>query len=355
MALLPPFPENHLDSQTSARPWGTQRFATIEQFILEQQSRFPEATGAFSRLIRDLSLAAKIVSRDIRRAGLLDVRGTSGTTNVQGEVQQKLDAIAHAEFEKALRMGGEVALVVSEEADELIQLQPAGSRGRYVVLLDPLDGSSNIDVNVSVGTIFSVFRLADGVTDPTEADALRPGTEQVAAGYVVYGSSTMMVFTTGDGVHGFTLDPTLGEFLLSHRDMRVPEDGRYYSIDEGNSESFSPGLRSHVAWLHRPDPETGQPHKTRYIGSFIADFHRNLLGGGLYMYPATKLYPEGKLRLMYEANPMALIVEQAGGLASDGSRRILDIVPEGLHQRTPLYIGSRKMVERAEKALEADR
>lgn len=330
------------------------RFETIEQFILEQQTRHPGATGAFSRLIRDISLASKIVSRDIRRAGLLDVRGSSGETNVQGEVQQKLDAIAHAQFEKALRLGGEVALLVSEEADELIQLHPSGSRGRYVVLLDPLDGSSNIDVNVSVGTIFSVFRLPDDAEAPTEAHALRPGIEQVAAGYVVYGSSTMLVFTSGDGVHGFTLDPTLGEFLLSHPDMRIPEDGRYYSIDEGNSESFSPELKKFVKWLHSPDPGTGEPHKTRYIGSFIADFHRNLLGGGLYMYPATRLYPEGKLRLMYEANPMAMIVEQAGGLASDGQRRILDIQPEALHQRTPLYIGSRRMVERVERALEGE-
>lgn len=338
----------------SASTAGIPRFATIEQFILEQQSRYPEATGAFSRLIRDLSLAAKIVSRDIRRAGLLDVRGASGTTNVQGEVQQKLDAIAHDAFERALRLGGEAALMVSEEADELIHLQPAGSRARYVVLIDPLDGSTNIDVNVSVGTIFSVFRLRDDVEVPGEEDVLRPGSEQVGAGYVVYGSSTMLVFTTGSGVHGFTLDPTLGEFLLSHPDLRIPEDGRYYSIDEGNSESFSPQLRRHVDWLHSPDPTTGQPHKTRYIGSFIADFHRNLLEGGVYMYPATRLYPEGKLRLMYEANPMALIVEQAGGKASDGARRILDIEPEGLHQRTPLYIGSPRMVARVEEALGGD-
>lgn len=338
----------------SASTAGIPRFATIEQFILEQQSRYPEATGAFSRLIRDLSLAAKIVSRDIRRAGLLDVRGASGTTNVQGEVQQKLDAIAHDAFERALRLGGEAALMVSEEADELIHLQPAGSRARYVVLIDPLDGSTNIDVNVSVGTIFSVFRLRDDVEVPGEEDVLRPGSEQVGAGYVVYGSSTMLVFTTGSGVHGFTLDPTLGEFLLSHPDLRIPEDGRYYSIDEGNSESFSPQLRRHVDWLHSPDPTTGQPHKTRYIGSFIADFHRNLLEGGVYMYPATRLYPEGKLRLMYEANPMALIVEQGGGKASDGARRILDIEPEGLHQRTPLYIGSPRMVARVEEALRGD-
>lgn len=327
---------------------------TIEQFILEQQERFPSASGAFSRLIRDLSLAAKMVSRDIRRAGLLDVTGATGSTNVQGEVQQKLDAIAHQEFVNALRLGGEVALVVSEEADELIPLHPRGSRGRYVVLLDPLDGSSNIDVNVSVGTIFSVFRLPESGGEPSLEHALRPGTEQVAAGYVVYGSSTMLVYTSGDGVHGFTLDPTLGEFLLSHPNLRIPEDGVYYSIDEGNSESFSPELQAYVAWLHRRDPETSLPHKTRYIGSFIADFHRNLLRGGIYMYPATSDYPEGKLRLMYEANPMALIVEQAGGLASDGRRRILDIHPDDLHQRTAVYIGSARMVQRAEQFLRGE-
>jgi fructose-1,6-bisphosphatase I len=344
-------PRDCVNAPNQTRPSGT-RYQTIEQFILEQQERFPEASGAFSRLIRDLSLAAKGISRDIRRAGLLDVTGSSGETNVQGEVQQKLDAIAHEEFEEALRMGGEVALVVSEEADELIPLHPRRSRGRYVVLLDPLDGSSNIDVNVSVGTIFSIFRLPDGVSEPSLEHALRPGSEQVAAGYIVYGSSTMLVFTSGEGVHGFTLDPALGEFLLSHPDLRIPENGIYYSIDEGNSESFSPELQRYVAWLHRRDPETDLPHKTRYIGSFIADFHRNLLRGGIYMYPATQDFPQGKLRLMYEANPMALIVEQAGGLASDGQQRILDIHPNDLHQRTPLYIGSPRMVRRAEHFLQ---
>lgn len=339
---------NDVDPLAMGRP------RTIEQFILDQQIRHPGATGSFSRLIRDLSLAAKIVSRDIRRAGLMDVRGASGITNVQGEVQQKMDAIAHEAFTHALRLGGEAALLVSEEANELIHLQPPGSRGHYAVFIDPLDGSSNIDVNVSVGTIFSVFRLADREETPTLADALRPGTEQVAAGYVAYGSSTMFVLTFGEGVHGFTLDPTLGEFLLSHPNMRIPEDGRYYSIDEGNSDSFSPGLKEHIAWLHRRDPDTDLPHKTRYTGSFIADFHRNLLIGGIYMYPATRTYPQGKLRLMYEANPMAMLVEQAGGIASDGSRRILDIRPEALHQRTPIFIGSSRMVERLEQALHAE-
>ena len=313
----------------------------------------PVATGTFSRLIRDLSVAAKVVNSYIRRAGLLDVLGDSGETNVQGEVQQRLDAIAHAEFVEALRLGGEACLVVSEEADEIVSFSPQRRHGDYVVFIDPLDGSSNIDVNVSVGTIFSIYRLPEGATPGTDA-ALQPGSAQVAAGYVIYGSSTMLVFTSGDGVNGFTLDPAVGEFMLSHPDLRIPPWGRFYSIDEGNAAAFGEGLERYLHWLEYEQQEPST-YKTRYIGSFIADFHRNLLGGGLYMYPATRLYPEGKLRLMYEANPMAMIVEQAGGLASDGQRRILDIRPEALHQRTPLYIGSRRMVERVEKALEGER
>ena len=327
------------------------RYPTIEQFILEQQARHPAATGALSRLIRDLSLAAKVVNRDIRRAGLLDVLGETGDVNVQGEAQQRLDAIAHAEFVRALSLGGECALIVSEEADELIPLRPEGSDGRYMVYLDPLDGSSNLDVNISVGTIFSIFRLPEEIGEPTPETALLPGTAQVAAGYVVYGSSTMLVFTTGDGVNGFTLDPGIGEFLLSHPRLRIPEDGPFYSIDEGNSESFSPELSRYVTSLHYRDPQTQKPHKTRYVGSLIADFHRNLLKGGIYMYPATREYPEGKLRLMYEAYPMAFIVEEAGGRASDGARRILEVEPRALHQRTPLYIGSGRMVAEAEAYL----
>lgn len=331
------------------------RFKTLEQFVLEQQHRFPHATGAFTRLLSSIGVAAKVVNRDIRRAGLLDVLGETGETNVQGEVQQQLDAIAHLEFVEALKAGGECRLIVSEEHDELIPLHPTGSDGQYAVYLDPLDGSSNIDVNVSVGTIFSIFRFPDEVEEPLEEAALRPGTEQVAAGYVVYGSSTMLVLTTGSGVHGFTLDPTLGEFLLSHPEIRIPESGVFYSIDEGNSESFGEGLQRFLQWLHRRDEQTGKPHKTRYVGSFIADFHRNLLKGGIYMYPATADYPQGKLRLMYEAMPMAFIAEQAGGLASDGRRRILEINPEALHQRIPLYIGSPALVRRAESFLASER
>ena len=329
----------------------TGRFKTLEQFVLDQQDAAPVATGAFSRLIRDLSIAAKVVNSYIRRAGLLDVLGETGETNVQGEVQQRLDAIAHAEFVEALRLGGECALIVSEEADEIVPLAPKGG-GRYVVLLDPLDGSSNIDVNVSVGTIFSVFRLADGEAPTIEA-ALKPGREQVAAGYVIYGSSTMFVFTAGDGVNGFTLDPAVGEFMLSHPDLKTPDWGRFYSIDEGNAAAFSPNLERFLHWMEHEQPEPST-YKTRYVGSFITDFHRNLLKGGLYMYPATAVYPEGKLRLMYEANPMAFIAEQAGGKASDGARRILDLEPEALHQRTALYVGSREPVDRAEAFLRGE-
>lgn len=325
------------------------RFQTIEQFIIEQQRRVPGATGGFTRLIGDISIAAKIVNRDIRRAGLLDVLGDSGEINVQGETQQKLDAIAHAEYVQALRLGGVVSLIVSEEADNIIPLEQEGE-GRYVVYLDPLDGSTNLDVNVSVGTIFSVYRLPAG-TEPSLAAALLPGTEQVAAGYVVYGSSTMMVYTAGSGVHGFTLDPQIGEFLLSHPDMRMPPTGIYYSVNEGNTHSFSPAVAGLIASLHRADPASGLPYTSRYVGSFIADFHRTLLKGGIYMYPATSSHPDGKLRLMYEANPMAMIAEQAGGLASTGRGRVLEIRPKSAHQRTPLFIGSAEMVRHAEEEL----
>lgn len=330
-------------------------FKTLEQFIIEQEDRFPHSTGAFSRLLRDISLAAKIVNRDMRRAGIVDIYGETGRTNVQGEVQQKMDALAHREFVLALRRGGECCLIGSEEHAEAIPLStnPDGD-GKYIVLLDPLDGSSNIDVNVSVGTIFSIYRLPEGYDEdnPEPEAALQPGTAQVAAGYVVYGSSTMLVYTTGDGVNGFTLDPSIGEFLLSHPDIQTPERGRIFSINAGYYHSFDSGLRDYLDWLQRSDPSTFRPAKTRYIGSFVSDFHRNLLKGGIYMYPATDGSPEGKLRLMYEANPMAFIAEQAGGMASDGHTRILDKTPEALHQRTPLFIGSPEMVRRAESFLQ---
>ena len=348
----PPSPENNeaMDAELGD-------FETLEQFVIEQQDRFPHSTGAFSRLLRDISLAAKIVNRDMRKAGLIDIYGSTGETNVQGEVQQKMDALAHREFVLALRRGGECCLIGSEEHAEAIPMSTTSEGdGEYIVLLDPLDGSSNIDVCVSVGTIFSIYRLPDDYEkEKPEVDAaLQPGTEQVAAGYVVYGSSTMLVYTTGNGVNGFTLDPSIGEFLLSHPNLTTPNRGRLFSINAGYYHSFDEGLRDYLDWLQKTDPETNRPAKTRYIGSFVSDFHRNLIKGGIYMYPATQGSPSGKLRLMYEANPMAFIAEEAGGRATDGHTRILEKQPEKLHQRTPLFIGSAEMVRRAEAFLQGE-
>jgi len=327
---------------------------TLEQFIIDRQEQFPHSTGSFSRLLRDVSVAAKIITRNIRRAGILDVLGESGAVNVQGEHQKKLDQIAHREIVRALRKGGECCLIGSEEQPDAIPLNPnAETRERYAVFFDPLDGSSNTDVNASVGTIFSVYVLPEeGEIDNVLDAALQRGTEQVAAGYVAYGSSTILVFTTGNGVNGFTLDPSIGEFLLSHPDLQIPDEGTMYSANEADIEDFSSNLQDFLRWLKRKNPETGQRIRARYIGSFVSDFHRNLIGGGLYMYPSTPYHPDGKLRLMYEANPMAFLVEQAGGRASDGRRRILDIEPTELHQRTPLFIGSAPMVEAAEAFLQ---
>ncbi len=320
---------------------------TLEQFIIERQGDIPGSTGQFSRLVRDISLAAKIVDRDVRKAGLVDIFGDSGEINIQGEIQKKLDVLAHDEFVRALRRGGEVCLIGSEEHDEAIPLKIENCQGKYIVLFDPLDGSSNVDVNVSIGTIFSIYKVPhDHIGDVSVADALQPGRNQVAAGYVVYGSSTMLVYTTGNGVNGFTLDPSIGEFLLSHPTIRTPEYGKMYSINEGNYNSWDEGLKRYIKWMQVEDSNSTppRPYTTRYIGSFVADFHRNLLKGGIYIYPSNTRNPNGKLRLMYEANPMAFIVEQAGGCASTGMGRILDVEPTALHQRTPIYIGSASMV-----------
>ena len=330
------------------------QFKTLEQFIIEQEHQLPNSTGAFSRLIRDISVAAKIINLDINKAGLVDIIGEAGAVNVQGENQQKLDIMAHNELVRALIRGGECCVIGSEEQEELIFVKPKNNvHGQYIVLFDPLDGSSNIDVNVSVGTIFSVYRLdstPEGRALNLE-DVLRPGNEQVAAGYVIYGSSTMFVYTTGHGVNGFTLDPSVGEFMLSHPDIRTPEQGTMYSVNEGYYRAFEKGLREYIKWIQTPDEDTGRPYTSRYIGSFISDFHRNLLRGGIYMYPATAKNKNGKLRLMYEVNPTAFIVEQAGGVAIDGEKRVLEIMPTALHERTPLFIGSKMMVERVEQFL----
>ncbi|MFC4873895.1 class 1 fructose-bisphosphatase [Negadavirga shengliensis] len=311
---------------------------TLDRFIKSKQADFPFATGELSQLLRDIALAAKIVSREISRAGLVNVAGAYGHTNVQGEEQQKLDVIANIRFTRALTKGGEVCAIVSEEEDEVIDLQ--NSRGKYVVAIDPLDGSSNIDVNVSIGTIFSIYRRVTPIGYPIqEEDVLQQGKQQVAAGYVLYGSSTMLVYTTGFGVYGFTYERSLGEFFLSHPDIKAPVDGHIYTINEGLQPYLEDDVLEYVAHCKQKGASA------RYIGSLVADFHRNMLKGGIYLYPGTKKAPLGKIRLMYEANALAFIAEQAGAKATNGKNRILDIVPTSLHQRTPLFIGSEKMIE----------
>jgi fructose-1,6-bisphosphatase I len=318
------------------------KISTLEQFIIQREQDFPFATGQFSRIIRDILLAARIINREVNKAGLVDILGLTGETNVQGEEVQKLDLFANEHLIDALIKGGEVCAIGSEEDDEIIKIET--SDGRYVVLMDPLDGSSNIDVNVSIGTIFSVYRRKS-MGPVREVDYLQKGDEQVAAGYVLYGSSTMLVYTTGNGVNGFTLDPSIGEFLLSHRNMQFPDRCSIYSVNEGHYRKFFPGVKEYLRAIKSGE---GKPYSSRYIGSLVADFHRNLLKGGIFMYPGTTDQPTGKLRLMYEANPMAFLAEQAGGIASDGRRRIMDIEPETLHQRTPFFVGNKEEVLKLE-------
>jgi fructose-1,6-bisphosphatase I len=326
------------------------KLTTLHEFIVSKQKDFPFATGELSRLLSDIALASKIVSNDVRKAGLVDhILGAQGGQNVQGEEQQKLDVVADEAFIRAFENGGEVCGIASEENDEFLAFPSANAQNaNYVVLFDPLDGSSNIDVNVSIGTIFSIYRRVSPVGTPaTLNDMLQPGTQQVAAGYVLYGSSTILVYSTGNGVNGFTLDPSIGEFFLSHPNMRMPENGRIYSVNEGNLQDFDSTLRSYLAYCQSDDNQTGKPFSGRYIGSLVADFHRNLIKGGIYIYPAVPSAPQGRLRLLYECNPLAFIAEQAGGLATDGKQRILDIQPTELHQRVGFYIGSKLMVEKA--------
>jgi fructose-1,6-bisphosphatase I len=326
------------------------KVVTLNEFIMDRQADFPFATGELSRILNDIAVASKIVSRDVRKAGLVDhILGAHGNTNVQGEEQQKLDVVADEQFIKAFEYGGEVCGIASEENDDFVAFSSESAKnGKYVVLFDPLDGSSNIDVNVSIGTIFSIYRRISAVgTEANLDDMLQPGSEQVAAGYVLYGSSTMLVYTTGRGVNGFTLDPSIGEFCLSHPDMRMPETGRLYAMNEGNINICEEGLRDYVAYCQSFENDKGAPYSGRYIGSLVADFHRNMIKGGIYIYPDTTTSPEGKLRLLYECNPLAFIAEQAGGLASTGRKRIMDLKPTRLHQRVPFYIGSKQMVEKA--------
>jgi fructose-1,6-bisphosphatase I len=317
---------------------------TIERFIFDQEHRYPEATGELSNLLYDIALAAKIIAAAIRRAGLVNILGTAGNRNVQGEEQQKLDVIANETFKDCLNHTGRVCVMGSEEDEDIIPVPPEYPVGKYAVLFDPLDGSSNIDVNSAVGTIFSIYRRISMEGRGTVADVLQPGCKQVASGYVMYGSSTMLVYTTGQGVHGFTLDPTIGEFLLSHPKIVTPRVGTYYSVNESNFGRWDRGMQAAVRGLKGDAPDLMKPKNSRYIGSLVADFHRNLIAGGIFLYPADTRNPQGKLRLLYEASPMAFIAEQAEGSATDGTNRILDLIPHNLHQRTPLVIGSREDV-----------
>ncbi|HXG44303.1 MAG TPA: class 1 fructose-bisphosphatase [Gemmatimonadales bacterium] len=320
------------------------RVVTIERFILDQEQKYPEATGELSNLLYDIALACKIIAANIRRAGLVNILGSAGATNVQGEEQQKLDVFANETMKNALSHTGRVCVMASEEDRDVVPVPEEYPAGKYAVLFDPLDGSSNIDVNGPVGTIFSIYRRVSLEGRGSLADVLQPGCKQVAAGYVIYGSSTMMVYTTGQGVAGFTLDPSIGEFLLSHPRIVTPRVGMYYSVNESNFGRWSKGIQWAVRGLHGDRPEEIKGKNSRYIGSLVADFHRNLIAGGIFLYPADIKNPSGKLRLLYECAPMAFIAEQAGGSATDGTRRILDIVPRELHQRTPLVIGSREDV-----------
>ena len=329
---------------------------TLNEFIMDRQADFPGASGELSRILNDIAVASKIVSRDVRRAGLVDhILGAQGETNIQGEEQQKLDVVADRQFIRVFESGGEICGIASEENDDYVAFNDeVAKNGKYVVLFDPLDGSSNIDVNVSIGTIFSVYkRKSQRGTLATLEDMLQPGTDQIAAGYVLYGSSTMLVYTTGKGVNGFTLDPSIGEFCLSHPNMRTPETGRLYAMNEGNIDECEQGVRDYIRFCQQVHPDTNKPYSGRYIGSLVADFHRNLIKGGIYIYPATNQSPEGKLRLLYECNPLAMIAEQAGGLATAGTQRVLDIQPERLHQRVPFFVGSKQMMEKAIACLEA--
>lgn len=329
------------------------KVVTLNQFIIERQYEIPEATGGFSRLLHHIGIAAKKVNREVNKAGLVDILGRTGAENVQGEEQQKLDLYANETFLDELRASGECCGVASEENEDIVIFDRGLQRdGRYIVCMDPLDGSSNIDVNVSVGTIFAIYKRLSAPGGPAEkADFMQPGSMLAAAGYVIYGSSTMLVYSSGSGVDGFTLDPSIGEFCLSHPDVKIPADGRIYSINEGNYEKFPAGVKRYIKYCQEKDPRSGRPYTTRYIGSLVADIHRNMLKGGIYIYPETESHPRGKLRLQYECNPMAYLVEQAGGRATDGMRRTLDIVPQDIHQRTPFYAGSEHMMGKAAEFL----
>ncbi len=323
---------------------------TLDEFTIQQLRDFPSATGELSRLLRDIGLAAKRVNVEVNKAGLVDILGDAGATNVQGEEVKKLDVYANNQFVGVLRHGISCAGIGSEEIDDVVIFDDEISNAsKYVCLFDPLDGSANIDVNVSIGTIFSIYRRVSEIGTPaTKEDFLQPGINQIAAGYVIYGSSTMMVYATRRGVNGFTLDPSIGEFTLSHPNIKCPETGKIYSVNHGNFFQYTEGVRKYINECQRKEKSTGGPYTQRYIGSMVADIHRNLIKGGIFMYPAIADKPKGKLRLMYECNPCAFIIEVAGGKATNGKQRMLDVLPTDLHQRTPFFAGSIKMMEELE-------
>jgi fructose-1,6-bisphosphatase I len=322
------------------------KLTTLNDFIIQKQKDFPYAKGELSNLLHHIGTAAKMVNKKINKAGLTDIIGRSGEINVQGETQQKLDVFADEVFISSLVSSGECCGVATEENEnEIVFSDKSAAKGKYVVCIDPLDGSSNIDYNVSVGTIFSIYRRITPRGEKVKnEDFLQKGSDQVAAGYIIYGSSTMLVYSTGFGVNGFTLDPSIGEFCLSHPDIRTPEDGYIYSANEGNHVHFPNGVKKYIKYCQEKDAETHRPYASRYIGSLVSDFHRNLLKGGIFIYPETEASPKGKLRLVYECNPISFIAEQAGGTATNGRKRILDIIPSSLHQRSPFYAGSKNMV-----------
>jgi len=326
---------------------------TLNEFIIRRQANIPYAKGELSNLLHHFGIAAKVVHKKVNKAGLVDVLGEAGNVNIQGENQQKLDVFADMQFTAALKDSGECCGIASEEDQEIITFEDELSLdGKYIVCMDPLDGSSNIDVNVSIGTIFSIYRRISPRGEKAQLiDFLQEGNKQIAAGYIIYGSSTMLVYTTGMGVNGFTLDTSIGEFCLSHPNIKTPEEGKIYSLNEGNYNNFPEGVKKYIKYCQEKDKETKRPYSARYIGSLVADFHRNLLKGGIFIYPQTAKAPKGKLRLLYECNPIAYIAEQAGGKATDGEQRILDLKPESLHQRVPFYTGSTKMVDKAEEFL----
>ncbi len=327
------------------------RAITLSQFVLQTEREHPEASGQFTSVLLDIALAAKMINKAVIRAGLEDVTGATGATNVQGEKVQKLDVYAHETIMSVLGSTGQLAVVASEEDEGIVPVPDGAPIGKYVVNFDPLDGSSNIDANVNIGTIFSILPRITRKGHGTLEDCLQAGRRQLCAGYVLYGSSTMLVYTTGDGVHGFTYEPSIGEFLLSHNHIRTPQRGHIYSVNEGNYRQWPEGMKRYVDWLKMEDKDTSRPYSGRYVGSLVADFHRNLLYGGIYMYPGDGRNPNGKLRLLYEGAPLAFVAEHAGGAASDGTRRIMDIAPSSLHQRTPLFIGSPDDVKECEAFL----